>query len=109
MHTKVNRSEVPDVWNDYPASRRIYHSHVNKWDLCPPIPPFSDELTQHDLVEIQQYNDELDAFDNAPTTLKALSDQYTAQHSGQMDELALSGPSTQPTVLTFDIVEHLKD
>jgi len=109
LRAKVNRSEVPAIWNDYPASRRVYNSHINEWDLCPPIPPFSDELTAYDLVDIQQYDDELDAFDNAPTTLKAPSDQYTAQHSGQMDELASLEPSTQPTVLTFDIVEHLKD
>jgi len=109
LRVKVDRAEVPDIWNDYPASRRVYHGHINEWDLCPPIPPFSEILTQHDLAEMEQYDDELDAFNNVSTTFKAPTDQYAAQHSGQMDELALLVPSSQPVSLQFDIVEHLKD
>lgn len=109
LRVKVDHVEVPGLWHDYPASQRIYHSHINEWDLCPPIPPFSECLTQQDLAEIQQYDDELDAFNNAPTTLKAPPDQFLAQHSGQMDELASLIPSSQPILLQFDVVEHLRD
>ena len=109
LRVKVDRAEVPGLWHDYPASRRIYHSHINEWDLCPPIPPFSENLTEQDLAEIQQYDNELDAFDNAPTTLKAPSDKFAVQHSGQMDELASLEPASQPISLHFDVVEHLRD
>ena len=109
LRVKVDRVEVPGLWHDYPASRHIYHSHINKWDLCPPIPPFSECLTQQDLAEIQQYDDELDASNNAPMTLKAPPDQFLAQHSGQMDELASLTPSSQPILLQFDVAEHLRD
>jgi hypothetical protein len=60
-------------------------------------------------VEIQLYDDELDALDNAPITLKAPSDQFATQHSGQMDELASQVPSSQPITLQFNIIEHLRD
>jgi hypothetical protein len=109
LRVKVDRIEVPGLWNEYPASRRVYHSHINEWDLCPPIPPFSETLTQQDIAEIEQYDDEIDAFDNASTTLKPPSDQFAAQHAGQMDELASQVDSSQPVPLQFDIVEHLKD
>ena len=109
LRVKVDRIEIPGLWNDFPASRRVFHSHLNEWDLCPPIPPFSEILTQEDLTEMQQYDDELDALDNAPTTLKPPSDQFAAQHAGQIDELASQLPSSQPVSLPFDIVEHLKD
>ena len=72
---------------------------------------------------MQWYHDELNASDNAPSTLKAPSDKFTTQHSGQMDELALLSatlggyhtgstalaPSSLPVSLQFDIVKHLKD
>ena len=109
LRVKVDRGEVPAIWSDYPASRRVYHSHVNEWDLCPPIPPFSETLTQQDIEEIQQYDDELDAFNSAPTTLKAPSDQFAAQHSGHIDELASLVSPSQPNTFEFDIIEHLKD
>ena len=109
LRVKVDRAEVPGLWHDFPASRRVYHSHLNEWDLCPPIPPFSEILTPQDLAEIQQYDDELDAFDNAPTTLKAPSDQFAAQHSGLMDELASLNPSFQSVSIPFDLIEHLRD
>jgi hypothetical protein len=108
LRVKVDRVEVPDVWYDYPASRRVYHGHLNEWDLCPPIPPFFEHLTQQDVVEIQQFDDELE-FANALTTLKAPSDQFADQHSGLMDELASRVPSSQPISLQFDVVEHLRD
>lgn len=109
LRVKVDRAEVPGLWHDYPASRRVYHSHIKEWDLCPSIPPFSKALTQQDLKEIQQYEDELDAFDNAPAKLKAPLDQFAAQHSGHIDELASFVPSSQPISLKFDIADHLKD
>ena len=123
LHVKVDRIEVPGVWHDYPASGRVYHSHINEWDLCPPIPPFSEVLTQEDLAKMQRYDDELDASDNAPSTLKAPSDKFATQHSGQMDELALLSatpgryhtgstalaPSSLPVSLQFDTIKHLKD
>ena len=100
LRVKVDRAEVPSLWHDYPASRRVFHSHINEWDLCPPIPPFSEILTLQDRTEIQQYDDELEA----PL------DQYAAQHSGQMDELESSVIlSSQPVFFQFDIVEHLRD
>jgi hypothetical protein len=109
FRVKVNRVEVPDLWNDYPASRRIYHSHINEWDLCPPIPPFSEQLSEQDLADIQQYENELEAFHRNPSTLKAPSDQFAAQHSGQMDELGSLEASSQVVKMEFKIVEHLKD
>jgi hypothetical protein len=109
LRVKVDRAEVPGLWNDYPASRRVYHSGLNEWDLCPPIPPFSESLTQQDLVELEQYEEELAAFEFAPATLKAPSDQFSTQHSGQVDELASAAPSSQAISIEFDIVEHLKD
>ena len=66
LHVKVDCIEVPGLWHDYPASQCVYHGHINEWDLCPPIPPFSEVLTQEDLAKMQQYDDELDASDNAP-------------------------------------------
>ena len=72
-------------------------------------PPFSDQLTQHDLVEMQQYKDVLDASHNAPVTLQVPSDKYAAIHSGQMNELSPHEPSSKPIPLALDIIEHLKD
>lgn len=109
LRVKVDRSEVPGLWNDYPSSRRVYHSHIDEWDLCPPIPPFSETLTQQDLVEIQRYDDEVAASDDAPATLKAPLDQFAFQHSGQVDELASTVPSSQAISLKFNIVDHLRD
>jgi hypothetical protein len=108
LRVKVDRREVPDVWNDYPASRRVFHSHINEWDLCPPIPPFSDELTPDDYAEMQRYDDELDAADNVPT-LTAPSDRYAGQHSGLMDEIGPTVPFHFTSQLTFDLVDYLKD
>lgn len=107
LRVKVDRSEVPNIWHDYPASRRVFHSHINEWDLCPPIPPFSDQLTEKDYAEMQQYDEELNAADNAPS-LKIPSDRYAEKHSGQMDE---AGPTSSfnTASLVFDLVDYLRD
>ena len=48
-------------------------------------------------------------FDNAPTTLKAPSDQFAAQHSGHIDKLLSLVPPFQPITFEFNIIEHLRD